>query len=135
MTTAADKTQLGLTDAARDMADEIVEVGGFKDRQDAYRLAVAIALAEDLAPAPEDVSRTTYVNIGGLDPNNELRAATLHLRSDHNGRPGALIERLAEVGIERIHAHMHAGKPIRELLQKFQPATVDDSVDPAADEG
>ena len=134
MTAPADKTQLGLTDAARDMADEIVEVGGFKDRQDAYRLAVAIALAEDLAPAPEEVSRTTYVNIGGLDPNNELRAATLHLRSDHDGRPGALIERLAEAGIERIHAHVHAGKPIRELLQKFQPAIVD-AVEPAVGEG
>jgi hypothetical protein len=135
MTAVADKTQLGLTDAARDMADDIVEVGGFKDRQDAYRLAVAIALAEGLPPAPEDVSRTTYVNIGGLDPNNELRAATLHLRSDHDGRPGALIERLAEAGIERIHAHVHAGKPIRELLQKFQPVPADDVAQSAVEEG
>src|SRR3954471_19137758 len=118
MSTSQDKTQLGLTDEARAKADEIVETAGFKDWQDAYRLAVAVALAENLDPAPEDLSRMTYVNIGGLDPNNELRAATLHLRSDHGGRPGALIERLAEAGIDRIYAHVHAGKPIREMLQQ-----------------
>jgi hypothetical protein len=122
--TTDDKTQLGLTEDARDRADEIVESVGFRDRQDAYRLAVAIALAENLEPAAEGLSRTTYVNIGGLDPNNELRAATLHLRDDHGDRPGALIELLAEAGIDFIYDHVHAGRPIRELLQKYQATTL-----------
>src|SRR5437762_11511949 len=95
MTAQPDKTQLGLTDAARDKADDIQRVGGFKDRQDAYRLAIAVALAEGLAPAAENVSRRNYVSLGSLDPDTYLRAATNQLRSAHAARPTALIARLA----------------------------------------
>ena len=123
MTAQPDKTQLGLTDAARDKADDIQRVGGFKDRQDAYRLAIAVALAEGLEPASENVSRRNYVSVGSLDPDNYLRAATKQLRTDHGGRPAALIERLAEAGIDRIHDQLVGeGRPLREILQPYQPS-------------
>ena len=120
MTTQPDKTQLGLTDAARDKADDNQRVGGFKDRQDAYRLAVAIALAERLDPAPADVTRGNYAGVGGVDPDGALRAATRELRDDHEGRPAALIERLAEAGIDRLHAEVHAGRSLRETLERYR---------------
>ncbi len=122
MDTQADKAQPGLTATAHEQLQEIQKLGGFHDRQDAYRLAVAIALAENLAPADASLSRTTYLSIGGLDPENALRNAVLEIRDDHDGRPAALIERLAESGIERIHDHLESGKTIRDLLEKYAPA-------------
>jgi hypothetical protein len=119
----ADKLQPGLTSVAREQLDEIFEAGGFDDKQDAYRLAVAVALAEDLEPADAAASRTTYVNIGGLDPDGSLRSAVLAIRDDHDGRPVAFIERLAETGVARIQKHLDDGKSLRELLAIYEPPT------------
>lgn len=123
MSPTSDKTQPGLTPEAREQLDDIYEQGGFDDRQDAYRLAVAIALAERLEPMDASASRTTYVNIGGLDTDGSLRNAVLALRDDHEDRPVAFIERLAEAGIARIHEHLHEGRPLRELLALYEPAS------------
>ena len=120
MSPQPDKTQLAMTEEAREKADEIVAAAGFKDRQDAYRLAVAIALAERLDPAPADVTRGNYAADAGVDPDGALRAATRELRDDHEGRPAALIERLAEAGIDRLHAEVHAGRSLRETLERYR---------------
>lgn len=122
MSTPTDKGQLGLSEQAHEQLGEIVDRGGFRERQDAYRLAVSIALAEVLPPTPEGVSRTTYLNVGSLDPDGSLRAAVQSIRPDHNGRPYALVERLAEAGIARLHDHLYAGKSLRELLLAYQEA-------------
>lgn len=122
MNPAKDKAQPGLTAEAREQLEEITNRGGFNDMQDAYRLATAIALAEQLTPADPSASRTTYLNIGSLDPDGSLRNAVLAIRDDHDDRPVALIERLAEAGIARLHAHMEGGKSLRELLAAYTPA-------------
>src|SRR5688572_7707289 len=111
-----DKNELGLTDEARAAADEIAKAGGFKERQDVYRLAIAVALLKKLAPAAEGLSRRTYIHVGGVDREGAIRTAILQLRDDHASRPYALAERLAEAGIEDLHQHFNAGRPVREYL-------------------
>lgn len=123
MTATSDKSQLALSDTAREQFDEVVDKAGFRERQDAYRFAICLALAENLAPADPNTSRTTYLNIGSLDLDGSLRAAVLSTRTDHGGRPVALIERLAEAGIAHLHAHLQAGKSLREILLTFQDIT------------
>jgi hypothetical protein len=122
MSPAKDKAQPALTAEAREQLEEIAKRGGFNDMQDAYRLATAVALAEKLDPADASASRTTYLNIGSLDPDGSLRNAVLAIRHDHDDRPVALIERLAEAGIARLHAHMEDGKSLRELLAAYTPS-------------
>jgi hypothetical protein len=117
-----DKNQLGLTEDAREKADAVVAAAGFEERQDVYRLAVAVALSRGLAPAPDGLSRRTYINVGSLDPDGAIRAAILETRDDHGGRPYALAERLAEAGIEDLHAHFNAGRSVREYLRAFSSA-------------
>lgn len=119
MSPEKDKAQPGLTAEAREQLEEITEKGGFSEMQDAYRLATAIALAENLEPADASLSRTTYANIGGLDPDHSFRSAVLAVRDDHGDRPVALIERLAEAGIARLHTHLNSGKSLRELLAAY----------------
>jgi hypothetical protein len=119
VSTPKDKSQPGLTAEAREQLEDIAKRGGFNDMQDAYRLATAVALAEGLSPADASESRTTYLNIGSLDPDGSLRSAVLAIRDDHDYRPVALIERLAEAGIARIHSHLDGGKSLRELLATY----------------
>ena len=117
-----DKNELGLTEAARQQLDVIRAEAGFKDMQDLYRLAISVALLKSLEPAPVGLQRVTYVNIGGLDRDQAIRTAILAVRDDHEDRPYALAERLAEAGIEDIHGHFASGRPIREYLQGLQPS-------------
>lgn len=121
MSAQQDKTQPGLTAEARETLDRIQEAGGFHDLQDAYRLAVAVALAEGLEPAAATASRKTYANIGSLDPDNSLRNAVRAIRDDHDDRPVAMIERLAEAGIERLAKQLDDGRSLRELLSAYTP--------------
>lgn len=114
--TREDRGQLGLSEQGSADREHIKEDLGLKDLQDAYRLGVAVALAKQLPPAPGDVRRTTAYGAGVLDADGSLRASILALRDDHDGRPYALLERLAEAGLRDLAAHLNEGLPIRQYL-------------------
>lgn len=117
MSAAADKSQVAISEASRDLADEVVEKGGFAERQDVYRLAIAVALVKQLEPAPEDVGgRINYLGAGSLDQDGSIRTAIMQLREEGRDRPYALAERLAEAGIAELHEHLNSGRSIREFL-------------------
>ncbi len=118
MSAAADKSQVAISEASRDLADEVVEKGGFAERQDVYRLAIAVALAKQLEPAPEDVGgRINYLGAGSLDQDGSIRTAIMQLREEEGrDRPYALAERLAEAGIAELYEHLNSGRSIREFL-------------------
>ena len=128
MTDKPDKAQVGLSSETDDKLKSLLEKddGPFARDQDVYRLAVAIALAEGLDPAPESRSYDTKFAAGGVDPDQALRSAIQYLRDDHDGRPAALMERLAEAGVERIYDHVDSGKALHELLTTVSPAVVPD---------
>lgn len=127
MTTEAtpqDKSQLGLSVQASDDLGYIKDNLDLPRGLDAYRLAVAAAIARDLAPTDENVSRTTAYNATGtLDIDGAIRATVLAIRTDHNHRPYALVERLAEAGLRDIREHLENGLPIRNYLATIQPTT------------
>jgi hypothetical protein len=116
---SGDKNQVGLSPAARTVAEEVVDRGGFKQLQDAYLLAISVALAKGLDPAPANLSRDTYLNMAGADPRGGIRTAILEMREDAGDRPYALAERLAESGLEDLHRHLAAGRSMREYLGKL----------------
>lgn len=116
----ADKAQIGLSEASREMALEVVEHGGFDDLQDVYRLAIAVALIKDLEPAPEDVpGRKTTYGAGSLDQDGAIRTAIAQVREDGRERPYTFAERLAEAGIANMHEHLDGGRSIREYLKSL----------------
>src|SRR5579875_898136 len=118
MTGAPDKTQIGLTEQANEQIEVVVREGGFSDKQDAYRLAIAVALAQGLEPGDAIGASTTY-GVGSLDPDGNFRTAVRALRDDHGGRPAAMMERLAHAGVAKVYEHLHSGKSLRELLALF----------------
>ncbi|SRR6266508_1904219 len=120
-TIAEDRSQIRLSEQGVADREYIKEALGLGDLQDAYRLAVAVALAKNLPPASEDLRRTTAYGAGVLDASGALRASVLALRSDHGGRPYALIERLAEAGLRDLAAHLDEGLPVRQYLAALTP--------------
>jgi hypothetical protein len=124
----SDKNQVGFSQAGRTQADDVFERGGFKQLQDAYLLAIAVALLKGLDPAPENLKRDTYLNMAGVDSRGGIRTAILQLRDDAGDRPYALAERLAESGFEDLHRHLSAGRSMREYLSGL-------GIDQPADEG
>lgn len=123
LNTQPDKTQIGLSDKASDHLERVRQEGGFRNEQDVYRLAIAVAIAEQLPAAAEDVTRVTKYNVGGLDPAGALTNAVTHLGTAHGGRPVAYMERLADAGLTYLYDHIDSGKSLGELLSRFVPPT------------
>ncbi|MDQ3678232.1 MAG: hypothetical protein M3401_15785, partial [Actinomycetota bacterium] len=114
-----------LSDTARRAPRARPPRGRIRHEQDVYRLAIAVAIAEQLPPAAEDTTRTTKFHIGGLDPVGNLTHAVEHLSTAHEGRPVAYMERLADAGLKYLHSHIESGKSLGELLSKFVPVAPD----------
>ena len=100
-TEAQDKAQIGLTPVADQQLDELLKTGWFSDRQDAYRVAIAVALARRLEPSTADMVgiRTAYNFTGGVDRDGKLRQLIAALNPAEAGRPAIFAERLAHAGL------------------------------------
>jgi hypothetical protein len=134
MTSAAlapDRIQLGLTLQGAQDRDLVADRLGFISGLDAYRLAVAVALAKNLPATEQNVTRTNAYSVSSIDQDGILRAAILTLREDHERRPYALMERLAEAGLRDLATHLDRGLTIRAYLRALVPekATADSEDD------
>jgi len=96
---------VGLSESANEKLDALKELGYFAEKIDGYRFAVSLALAQGVIP-PEISKRTTFVNVGSLDPDQLFRSAVEALMPDHLSETTAyrLIERLADWGVNDLYA-------------------------------
>ncbi|OHV86671.1 hypothetical protein [Mesorhizobium sp. ORS 3428] len=101
---------IGLSEAGNDKLDDLKENGIFAEKMDGYRFAVALALAQG-AIAPEIGKRSTFLNVGSLDPDQTLRRAVETLMPEQltETTPYRLIERLADWGVNDLHAQAKSG--------------------------
>lgn len=101
---------IGLSEAGNAKLDELKESGIFAEKMDGYRFAVALALAQG-AIAPEITKRSTFLNVGSLDPDQTLRRAVETLLPERltETTPYRLIERLADWGVNDLHAQSQSG--------------------------
>lgn len=126
MSGGRDKPQLGLSSDARRDLEYLQEELALRDLVDAYRFAVAVALKKDLPPTDAGVSRTNYIATSTLDSDGVIQAAVSELRPDHDGRPYALVERLAEAGAADVAGFLRSGRPVREYLAQLADAAESD---------
>jgi hypothetical protein len=117
-----DKPQLGISAQAREDLDYIKEELTLPDRADAYRFGIAVALQKQLPPTDASISRDNYIATSSLDSDGAIQAAVVELRDEHDGRPYALVERLAEAGAADIAAFLRSGRPIREYMSQLNRA-------------
>ena len=123
--TMADLITVGLSETANAKLDELKELGYFAEKIDGYRFAVSLAIAQGVIPS-EISKRTTFVNVGSLDPDQMLGRAVEALMADLIEETTAyrLIERLADWGVCELHAQAKQGEiDFVALLTKSETAT------------
>jgi uncharacterized protein YfkK (UPF0435 family) len=111
MMTTPDLINVGLSEAGNDKLDYLVrEQKYFTEKLDGYRFAVSLALAQGVIP-PEIAKRTTFLNVGSLDPDQTLRQAVEALMADQLADTTVyrLVERLADWGVNELHAQAQRG--------------------------
>jgi hypothetical protein len=115
-----DKAQVGLTPAANKALESLMETGWFPDKQDAYRLAIAVALARGLPASASELQgiRTAYNFAGGVDRDGRLRQLIAVLAPKEARRPAAYAERLAQAGLMFLHEHLVTmNRTLAEVLE------------------
>jgi hypothetical protein len=105
-----DLINIGLSEAGNDKLDRLKEMGYFAEKMDGYRFAVSLALAQGVIP-PDITKRTTFLNVGSLDPDQTLRRAVEALLNDQMEGTTAyrLVERLADWGVTELYRQAEHG--------------------------
>src|SRR5260370_9456858 len=105
-----DLMNIGLSEAGNDKVDRVKEMGYFAEKMDGYRFAVSLALAQGVIP-PDITKRTTFLNVGSLDPDQTLRRAVEALLNDQieGTTPYRLVERLADGGVTALFLQAEPG--------------------------
>ena len=102
-------TTIGLSLDAHAKLTVLKDDGLFPNMLDAYKLAIALALASDIQPKTITGERTTMFNIGSLDPEKTLYNALRSLLGEVDGSVYKIAEQLAEWGINEIHSRHENG--------------------------
>ena len=121
-----DRRTLSASNSANDALSRLVVYGWFDDQIEAYRVAIAVALANDLtsddAPMRENV--TTKYNVGSVDPEGKLRTLVQIMRPEEE-RPYAAMEVLAEAGLHFILRNLDEEN---RMLSDILDASIEPSV-------
>jgi hypothetical protein len=112
---------VGLSDEANATLKTLKGMG-FVEELDAYRFAVALAIAHGVDPsAVQTGKRTTKYNVGTLDPERSLYSAVRILQTSTTDLPVyTTIERLAEWGIRELGKRALTGYPFSEIVSELE---------------
>ena len=93
------KVTVGLTDEGTAALNRVMETGWFQTEMDAYKVAIAMALARNIDVRAPLTGVTTKFNVGSLDRDGKLARAVRVLGSENTASPFDYAERLADAGI------------------------------------
>ena len=119
----SEPTTIGLSGRAHQKLQHLKEEGHFEDMQDAYRFAIALALAHGAQTVAEtEVSnRTTIFNVGTIDPDGSIHFAVKTLAEVRNGSVYRTAESLAEWGVNELDRMASSGRiPFGQLLAEAE---------------
>lgn len=114
-----DKTQVALSLEGNDHIANLVDrYRYFKDGLDAYRTAVAVALArgKNDSDIPPITNKKTKYSVSSLDADGRLRDLIISFRPDLESRPYSASESLAEIGLSIIREELDSGAFLSEIL-------------------
>lgn len=97
----SDLAQIGLTPEGQRHLEAVLRTGWFATGQEAYLVAIAVALANDVIAPLEQVrgAETRYNFVGGLDKDGRVRSLISALRPGDAQVPARTAERLAHAGL------------------------------------
>lgn len=124
-------TTVGLSSDGHDRLRRLKEDGHFAEMTDAYRFAIALALAHGASPVSA-ASKGTIFNVGTLDPDKQIYNAIKSLYNAGDEAIYSIGERLAEWGVAELYRMAETGqlsftRILQEVedLRQSQPSTSD----------
>ena len=119
---------VGLSKAGRGRIQRLKENGHFAEQVDAYRFAVALALAAGAEPSEPVGERVTMFNVGTLDPDGRVATAVSTLAETDGEDPYRVAERLAEWGAAELERRVEESGtvPTEALLRQVTDAQNDE---------
>jgi Arc/MetJ-type ribon-helix-helix transcriptional regulator len=110
---------VGLSREAHSKMVRLKESGYFNEMADAYRFAVALALAHGGATT-DFTERQNFLNVGSLDRDGSLHTAVALLRQPSTENVYRTVERLATWGIEELDRRsQHGTLSFTEILNEI----------------
>lgn len=115
-----DKQQIGLTAAGDEALQVLLDNDRFGNQTDAYRFAIAYAIAADLDPAdaPQGGYNTKFNALGTLESGSSIRDLIDVLSVGETNRPFATAERLAEVGVRDLARRLASNESLAEIMNE-----------------
>jgi hypothetical protein len=98
----SEPTQIGLSEKAHAKLRRLKDDNHFLEMVDAYRCAIALALAHGAIPGEIPLPRTTVFSVATVDPDRDLAAAIKAVMSSLDIPVYRMAERLAEWGVEEL---------------------------------
>lgn len=121
-------TTIGLSEKSHGLLKRLTEDkrnGAFAEMADAYRFAVALALAHGVIPDEIPAPRQTIFNVGTLDPDKMVYSAVKALLNTDDTPVYRWVERLAEWGVNELATRADRGDlDIGEILKEAEMAKV-----------
>jgi len=105
----SEPTTIGLSESSHVKLKRLVGDNSFSEMRDAYRFAIALAIAANVNPPEIEGKKQTFLNIGSLDPDGEIAAAISALRKDNEGSVYRFAEKLADWGVHELAKHADMG--------------------------
>jgi len=112
--------QVGLSKEAHEKLLRLKEDGHFGDMADAYRFAIALAIAHGVTPDDKPLRNgPTIFNTGSLDPDRSLQAVIKALLNPISEPVYKVAEKLAEWGVNELYRLSESGViPIVDLIDE-----------------
>lgn len=108
--TNPEPSTIGLSEKAHVLLKRLKEDGHFAEMTDAYRFAIALALAHGVIPKEPPTPRTTIFSVSTIDQSGEI-ASAVRMLSDTQGFPVyRWVERLAEWGVNELAQRAESGE-------------------------
>lgn len=107
--TASEPTNIGLSEEAHVLLKQMKEDGQVAEMQHAYRLAIALALAQGASPPEVPTPRATIFGVATIDPDQSLAAAIRALVDIGEGSVYKMAERLADHGVREMERRFAGG--------------------------
>ena len=110
MNSSSEPTQIGLSEKAHAKLRRLKEDEHFLEMVDAYRCAIALALAQGVDPGEVPLPRTTIFSIATLDPDRDIATAIRAVLGNFDIPVYRMAERLAEWGVEELSRLAETGE-------------------------
>jgi hypothetical protein len=119
--TQDDKQQIGLTPETDASIKDLATTYFGGSQQDAYRFAIAyaIAVALDPAEAPQSGYTTKYNALGGVESGSSIRDLLEILGVGELERPWSTAEKLAELGTRDLSRRLQGNESLADILTEL----------------